>query len=180
MRTHTKDLTLCALFTALAAVLSQVSLPLPFTPVPITLSTVAVFLTGALLTPRQAFTSWLCYLLLGAVGVPVFAGFSGGISVLLGPTGGYLMVFPFMAALIAWVFTRGQSLPRALAGIGLSLLLCYAGGCAWFMLITGQPLQTALALTVLPFLPMDVAKAAACAVLALPLRRSLARAAILQ
>ncbi|HBY72577.1 MAG TPA: biotin transporter BioY, partial [Lachnospiraceae bacterium] len=83
------------MFTAVICVLSQISIPTQ--PIPFTLALFAIFLTGALLPPRAAFLSVFVYLLLGAFGLPVFAGFKGGIHVLTGMTGGYLMAYPFMS-----------------------------------------------------------------------------------
>ena len=91
----TRDLTLAALFVAVTAVLSQIVIPMPL--VPFNLGVLAIFLCGGMLRKGIAFLSILCYLLLGAVGVPVFAQFSGGPAILFGMTGGYLMAYPVMA-----------------------------------------------------------------------------------
>ena len=87
-KSKTKDLVLAGLLAAVIAVLAQISLPIG--PVPFTLAVLGVFLTGLLLTPGWAMASIAVYLVIGAIGLPVFSGFSGGPAVLVGPTGGYL------------------------------------------------------------------------------------------
>ena len=139
-RMKTKNLAFCALMAAVTAVCAQISIPLPGG-VPLTLSVAAVYLSGAFLGPGLAFASQLIYLLLGAFGLPVFAGFSGSLGVLLGSTGGYLLVYPLMAAAVAlgrrlW----GGKLPSLAASMLIALLLCYAGGTAWFMAVTQKSL----------------------------------------
>ena len=83
-----KDLTIIGIFTAVTIVLAQIAIPLPFTPMPISFGLVAVYITGILLSPNQAILTQVIYLLLGAVGVPVFGNFRGGLGALFGPTGG--------------------------------------------------------------------------------------------
>lgn len=168
-------------FAAVTAVLSQLSVPIG--PVPISCSLIAVYLTGLLLPIKPAFLSQLVYLLLGVVGVPVFAGFQAGAARLAGPTGGYLLVYPVMAVLIAAlmrVFDKrlaGKSLALRAAGISgillLALLVCYAGGTAWFTVFSGSGFREALTLTVLPFIAGDIAKIALCVVFTLAARERL-------
>ena len=168
-------------FAAVTAVLSQLSVPIG--PVPISCSLLAVYVTGLLLPVKPAFLSQLVYLLLGVVGVPVFAGFQAGAARLAGPTGGYLLVYPVMAVLIAAlmrVFDKrlaGKSLALRAAGISgillLALLVCYAGGTAWFTIFSGGHFEEALTLTVLPFIVWDIAKIALCVVFTLAARERL-------
>lgn len=159
-RMKTKNLAFCALMAAVTAVCAQISIPLPGG-VPLTLSVAAVYLSGAFLGPGLAFASQLVYLLLGAFGLPVFVGFSGSLGVLLGSTGGYLLVYPLMAAAVAlgrrlW----GGKLPSLAASMLIALLLCYAGGTAWFMAVTQKSLAVSLAACVFPFVPVDLCKIA--------------------
>ncbi|MCI8934617.1 MAG: biotin transporter BioY [Clostridiaceae bacterium] len=159
-RMKTKNLAFCALMAAVTAVCAQISIPLPGG-MPLTLSVAAVYLSGAFLGPGLAFASQLVYLLLGAFGLPVFAGFSGSLGVLLGSTGGYLLVYPLMAAAVAlgrrlW----GGKLPSLAASMLIALLLCYAGGTAWFMAVTQKSLAVSLAACVFPFVPVDLCKIA--------------------
>lgn len=163
-RMKTKDLAACALMAAATAVCAQISIPLPGG-VPLTLSVAAVFLTGALLAPGLAFASQLVYLLLGAFGLPIFAGFSGGLGALLGPTGGYLLVYPLMAATVALGHRRwGGGLPALASSMLLALLLCYAGGTVWFMVAAKKSLAVSLSACVFPFIPVDLCKIALASV----------------
>lgn len=158
-RTESTQLVYPAFFAALTAVMSFISIPMPFSLVPITGQTLAVMLTGSILSVRQAYWSMMTYLLIGAVGVPVFAGFTGGIGVILGPTGGYLVGYLPGVMLIA--FLKGQNnqlwslaLANIIGGIGVVYLL----GIAWLSLVTGIGLQKAVMVGALPFIPADVIK----------------------
>lgn len=158
----------------LVAVCAHVSIPLWFTPVPVTLQTFAVLLLGLLLSPSAAAAALVLYLVEGATGLPVFNPHGpGGMLQLLGPTGGYLLAYPFAAGLTAWL--RGRI---AKGGFGSSLLAATLGsvlilvaGAAWFGIVSRQPLGTVLALSVLPFLPGDVLKIVAAAGAAAGVRR---------
>lgn len=154
----------------LVAICAHVSIPLFFTPVPITLQTFAVLLLGLTLTPATAFAALALYLIEGAAGIPVFSPHGpGGLLQLLGPTGGYLLSYPFAAAFTAWIVRRiGRAgfAPYALSA-ALGSLLILACGASWFALAANQPLSTALTMTVWPFLPGDALKICASAGLAL-------------
>ena len=181
----TREMAIIALFTAITVILSQIIIVLPFTPVPISFSVVAVLITGLLLPPRHAVLVQVCYLLLGSIGLPVFGKFHGGVQVLVGPTGGFLMAYPLVALLIAYGMNTTESIEReslrskrflyakATAVLCLALLLLYTGGVVWFVLMTGTPLFLALPLTVFPFIPLDLVKIAFCVLSVLPLRASL-------
>ena len=151
--------------TALAA---QIAIPLPGTPVPITGQTFAVLLSGAALGARRAFLAQLLYLAEGAIGLPVFAGGGLGVAKLLGPTGGYLIAFPFAAAVTGALAQRGwdrRSVTMLLAmllGSGLIFGLGLLG------LSRFVPASQLLATGLLPFLPGDLIKSSLAA-LALPI-----------
>ena len=131
----TKDLVLTALFAALTAVLAQIQLPIG--PVPFNLAVFGAFLAGMLLAPAWAAASMGVYMLLGAVGIPVFAGFMGGPAVLLGKTGGYVIGYIFIALATALAVKRSGKLPVIGAAMLAGLLICYGFGTAWFMAVTG-------------------------------------------
>jgi len=154
----------------LVAICAHVSIPLFFTPVPITLQTFAVLLLGLTLTPATAFAALALYLIEGAAGMPVFSPHGpGGLLQLLGPTGGYLLSYPFVAALTAWMarrIGRASFAPYALSA-ALGSLLILVCGASWFTLVSHQPLSTVLTMTVWPFLPGDALKICAAAGLAL-------------
>lgn len=182
--TGIRSLVLCGIFAAITAVLSQIILPIG--PVPISCSLIAVYLTGLFLPAKSAVICQLVYLLLGIVGVPVFAGFQAGTARLAGPTGGYLLVYPLISLLLACFMqvydkhltNKAFALRAAyLSGILLlALLLCYTGGTAWFTVFAGTTFREALALTALPFVAGDIAKIVLCVVLTLLARTRLKKA----
>lgn len=164
VRLRTRDLTLIALFTALMAVCAWIYIPVPAPLVHFTMHTFAVF--AALLTLGGKRGTWaiIAYLLLGAVGAPVFSGFRGGPGVLLGATGGYIVGFVF-TGLLYWLMTArlGEALPVKLAAGLLGMLTYYAFGTAWYLALyarTGSPvgLMTALGYCVFPFVLPDLVK----------------------
>ena len=164
-----KDLTLCALFAALMAVCAWITIPMPG--VPFTMQTFALFLTLAILGGMRGSIVCVVYLLLGAVGLPVFSGFRGGMGVLLDTTGGYIIGF-VAAALVYWLVTArlGESLPVSAAACVLGLAVCYAFGTAWFLVLyarTTGPIgvTTALSWCVLPYIVPDLLKLALAVVL---------------
>lgn len=189
-RINITDLTMIALFTAVMAVCSWISVPAT---VPFTLQTFGIFLTCGLLGGRRGTITVIVYLLLGAIGIPVFSGFTGGIGHLLGPTGGYIIGFLF-SALVMWAAeklpgkTAGSSLqapsrrPDAVlaASMVTGLIVCYAFGTAWFMVVYTRStesisLMTALGWCVLPYIIPDAAKIALAMLLCRRLRPVLAR-----
>jgi len=158
MRTaFTQKMTLSALICALLCVLAQIVIPLP--PVPISLALLAVFIAGAQLGPSWGTAAVCCYILLGAAGVPVFAGFGGGLSVLLGPTGGFLWGYIGCAWLVGKLSARfGFSRRSLILSMSAGTALCYLTGLLWFMLVTGTEFAGSLTVCVLPFLPGDILK----------------------
>ena len=156
-----KDMVFIAMFAALTAVCSVISIPVG--QVPVTLQTFAVCLSAAMLGWKRGTLSVLIYILLGAVGVPVFAGFKGGFGVLAGPTGGYIAGFLLTAVIIGTAADRWgrKALPLTLSMV-LGVLLCYAVGTAWFLWVYAgtASLGAALLLCVVPFIPVDLIKLA--------------------
>lgn len=172
----TKDLVLTALFAALTAVLAQIQLPIG--PVPFNLAVFGAFLAGMLLEPAWAAASMGVYMLLGAVGIPVFAGFMGGPAVLLGKTGGYVIGYIFIALATALAVKRSGKLPVIGVAMLAGLLVCYGFGTAWFMAVTGADLVSALGWCVLPFIVPDVCKGVLACVLGRLLAGRLAKAGV--
>lgn len=155
---------------ALAAA-SQVAIPIPGTPVPVTLQPMVVVLSGMMLGPTLGFASMLTYLALGALGLPVFAPIGApGVLRLLGPTGGYLIAFPFAAFAAGYVALRFPKLAGRWAGAMLGMVVIFVGGITQLMLITGSVGQ-ALALGITPFAAFDILKALVAAVVARPRNR---------
>ena len=138
------------------AVSAQFSVPLPFTPVPMTLQGLAVILVGGLTGSTAGAGAMLLYLVAGAFGAPVFANGSGGLQHLIGPTGGYLLAFPVAAWIVGRVGQRGNLGLCILAAL-LGMIAIHAGGLAQLMLLTGS-IKTALAAGTAPFLLVDSLK----------------------
>ena len=159
---RTLDMAYIALFAVLMAVCAWITVPLPKPLVQFTMQTFAMFMALATLGGRRGLYAMVVYLLLGAVGVPVFSGFRGGIGVLLDTTGGYIIGF-VAAALVYWLLTvrLGDSLPVKAIACVLGLAVCYAFGTAWFLVLyarTTGPIgvTTALGWCVIPYIIPDL------------------------
>ena len=143
----------------LVALAAHVSLPLPFTPVPLTLSNFAVLLVGLLLGRRAGFAALALYLAEGAAGMPVFSLGMGGIAYLLGPTGGYLMAYPVVAYLAGWVAERDRSsFLRSTVAATVAEVVLFAAGVSWLMVLFHVPLARAAQFGLYPFFFAEVMK----------------------
>lgn len=180
----------CAVMAAVICVLAPIAVPIG--PVPITIGTLAIYLTVYLLGGVWGTVSTLVYLLVGLVGAPVFSGYMGGPSRLVGPTGGYLVGYLPMAliagAIVTWSLRRfgeqgGKGLAVALVlqflGMVLATAVLYAFGTAWYCFQAGVDLQKALNACVLPFIPFDLLKIVVALAVGMPVRRGLERAKLL-
>jgi len=150
---------------ALVAASAHLSIPLWFTPVPVSLQPFAVLVLGLLLSPRLAATTMLAYLAEGAAGLPVFSPFGpGGLAQLLGPTGGFLLSYPIIAPMIsAWYRSGNRTFSRAWVIAGIASLVTLAMGATWLGFLTHATPLTVLNHAVLPFLPGDALKVSAAA-----------------
>lgn len=160
-RLRTTDMAYIALFAVLMSICAWISIPMT---VPFTLQTFAVFAALGTLGGRRGTYAVIVYLLLGAVGLPVFSNFQGGLGVLFGTTGGYILGF-LCSALLYWLITAklGSSLPVTILAMVLGLVVCYAFGTAWFLVVYARSsgsigLLTALGWCVFPFLLPDLCK----------------------
>ena len=181
MKLTTYELVLCAFCAAVTCILAPLSVPLAGE-VPISLATFAVLLSGILLGGKLGALSQIVYVLLGSVGVPVFAGWTGGIGITLGVTGGYIIGYIPMAlaaGLLYHRFGRNKSGIRKYAVMLVSMVLAtavlYILGTAWFILQTGMTLGASLAACVIPFLPGDLIKIAAVTLTAVPIEAAIKR-----
>lgn len=147
----TRKLTRCALFAAMMALCAWIGIPLGHTV--FTMQTFGVLLALGVLGGKRGTISILCYLLLGAAGLPVFSGFRGGMGAILGPTGGYLWGF-LATGLVYWA-TEKWSRPLAMIA---GLAVCYLCGTVWYMTYTGGALAAVLLQTVVPYLIPDAVK----------------------
>lgn len=158
MKISTREIIFCGLFAALISVLSQISIPLPFTAVPFTMQIFAIFLTSLILGSKCGFISTLIYLCLGLIGLPVFTQFRGGIGVLFGPTGGFLLGYPLIVLLIGYTKEKYNSKILTIISMILGLIIDYLFGTIVFSLITGNSFIHSIFYCVIPFISMDILK----------------------
>lgn len=158
MKLTTKELIICSLFASITAILSQVSIPLPFTTVPLTMQLFAVALCGFLLGPKMGFVSQMVYVLIGVIGIPVFAQMNGGIGAIVGPTGGFILSFPIVAAIMGYFSSEYKSKPIAYIGLLIGLVVSYIIGTIQFSLIMKVSLAESIILCVVPFIIVDLLK----------------------
>lgn len=180
MKSQTRNLVMCALCAAIICILAPLSVPIG--PVPISLATFAVMLSGALLGWKWGTIAALVYILLGAVGAPVFAGWSGGAAIIAGPTGGYIVGYlplAFLTGLIYDQFGRNKSGSMKYVWMVIGMLLgntvLYVLGTVWFIGVKGAALKDALAWCVTPFIPGDIAKMVIVAIVVPAIEKALAK-----
>lgn len=173
-RTNTKTITVTGLMTAVLCILGPLSIPLPFSPVPITLTNFAIFIVIYALGMKAGTISFLVYLAIGTAGLPVFSSFGGGLGKLAGPTGGYLIGFAFIAIIQGYMMKRfpGKN-SAAIIGMILGMSVCYLFGTVWLGWQMNLTFSAALALGVLPYLVGDTVKIIIAAVAGPQLRQRL-------
>lgn len=178
----TKDLIFISIFAAITAVCAQISIYTPFSPVPVTLQVLAVFLSGAILGSRLGVTSQLVYILLGSIGLPVFSGFSGGPQVILGLYGGYIIGFPIASFVIGKLINlyKGKSFTIQIIvncfSMLIGLIIIYVFGIAQYSLLSNVDIVNSIVILVVPFVIPDLLKLSIAAVLAYYVRNALIRA----
>ena len=158
-KSYPRRLVLIAMMTAITCILAPLSIPIPVSPVPISLTNLVLLISVYILGWKDASISFIIYLLLGLAGLPVFSGFSGGLGKIAGPTGGYLAGFIFMtviAGLAVDIFS-GKRLP-AVIGMALGTAVAYAFGTAWLAIQMDLTFISALSIGVLPYLAGDTLK----------------------
>lgn len=177
---NTKSLALAGLMAAVVCVLGPISLPIPISPVPVSLGFFAVYLTMYLLGMKLGTISVYIYVLLGIVGLPVFTGFSGGMGKVLGPTGGYIIGYFFMAPTIGFFVDKWKkNYALIVLGMVLGTAVCYLFGTLWLAWQGGMSFMAALAAAVLPFIPADSVKIALAILVGMPVKKRLLQAGIL-
>lgn len=168
----TAEMTKMALMVAMNCVSAYIIIPLPFSLSPLALQTLIVNLTGYVLNAKQAFMTMLVYLLVGLAGVPVFTGGSAGPGKLFGPTGGYIIGFLVTAVFLAYFKGEKYNFKRyALLGCVIGIPLIYVFGVVQLKLITGMGWDKSIMTGALPFIPLDIVKCLAAAVIAGPINR---------
>lgn len=169
-----KNLIFSAIFTSMMIICAQISIPLPFTPVPINLTLIPVFVISVLMPLRYAVLSQLLYIFMGIIGLPVFANFSSGVWHVLGPTGGFILGF-IEIVIIVYIFaqkSKGQYIGYIL-GMITGLLCCYLTGVFWFMFITHTGFVPALLMCVVPFVFGDILKIILALFVSLRIKKSI-------
>lgn len=175
---NTKNLTFIALMTAFICILGPLSIPIG--PVPVSLQNFAIYLVLYIVGMKRGTIAFLLYILLGLVGLPVFAGFTGGLQKMVGPTGGYLVGFIFMTVLAGWVLDRYyQKSILCVAGMFLATCIPYLLGTLWLSHSTGIGFSAAFAAGVVPFVPVDLAKMVVAAIVGPQLRERLDKGGII-
>lgn len=174
MKKHTyniRHLCLISLFSALIVIMAQISIPMPIG-VPITMQTFAVTIAGIILGSKKGFTATLIYILLGAIGLPVFANFTGGWQSITGPTSGFILSFPLMAYIIGLGTEHRQKFRFCYSlGIALGTILNMLCGILMFCVVTKSPLTVGFATCGLPYIPVTVIKAIAAAISGIQIRK---------
>lgn len=152
-----RNMVFCALFAALSAVLSQISIPVGA--VPITFTHISIFVASGLLGAKYGTVSQCVFVLLGAAGVPVFSGFAGGIGVILGPTGGFIAGYIGCAFITGFIADRfGRSVIPVIWAIAAGWIVTYFFGILWIMYLTNTGFIASLSAYMIPFLPGDIVK----------------------
>ncbi|KXA97046.1 hypothetical protein AKJ37_03870 [candidate division MSBL1 archaeon SCGC-AAA259I09] len=170
--TATGDLAFAAMFGVLTAAGAFITVPLPFSPVPITGQTFFVLLSGLVLGPTYGAVAMATYLVIGAAGFPVFAGGTGGVGILFGPSGGFLTGFLAAAFTAGYIARHGTALNswKRLLVLGLAAAVgegvIYLFGVPWFAIVMGFSIRKAVVVGILPYLPGDGIKAVAAVLVA--------------
>lgn len=176
-RLSTRDLCMIGLWTAVIAVMAQISIPMPMG-VPMTMQTFAITLAAVVLGSKKSAAATGIYVLLGAIGIPVFAGFSGGFGNIVGPTGGFILSFPIMAFIIGLgVEMKKDNKLMFIVMLVVGTLVNYVIGVLLFCMVTGSGVMTGITACVLPFIPTAIIKAVLASLLGLQMRMRLVKLA---
>ncbi|MBP3886555.1 MAG: biotin transporter BioY [Cellulosilyticum sp.] len=164
-RYSVKEQMLVGLCAALIMIFAQISIPVPFSVVPITFQAFAVILVAIIIEDQLAIRTLCIYTLLGGIGLPVFSGFSGGFPRIFGPTGGFIIGFILMAFIIGWASRKNNKMVIWI-GTYSALMLDYVIGTTQLAFVTHMPFKEAMVIGVLPFLPKDIILAAVAIIVA--------------
>ena len=160
---------LVGVFVAIISICAWISIPM--VPIPITLQILGVFITASILGAKLGTVSIIIYILLGAVGLPVFSNFTGGFGILLSPTGGFIIGFIFTALTIGIITSLKNSILTNTLAMLLGLLLCYTFGTVWYCIYANVDFITAVLICVVPFLIGDAVKIATASILVTKLKK---------
>ncbi|MDO4298325.1 MAG: biotin transporter BioY [Lachnospiraceae bacterium] len=175
----TSTIALIGVMAAVTCILGPMSIPLPISPVPISLTNFVIYMAIYVLGMKKGTISYLIYLLIGFIGIPVFSAFTSGPAKLLGPTGGYLIGFVFMALICGFFIDQWCSkMYMCFIGMVIGTAVCYLFGTVWLAYQAGMSFGAALAAGVIPFLPGDLAKIVIAMIIGPQIRRRLASAGL--
>ncbi|WP_079528894.1 biotin transporter BioY [Halobacillus hunanensis] len=168
----------CSIFAAITAILAQFEIPLPL--VPISGQTLAVGITATILGSRQGTAAMVCYAAIGAIGIPVFSGFSGGIQVLAGPTGGYIFGFIAAAYITGFILEKTSfTVPLAIAANTLGMIVILIFGAVQLKFVAGLGWGGALNAGVFPFIAVGLIKASLASWIGITIRNRLLQASLI-
>lgn len=177
---NTASLTLIALMTAITCILGPLSIAIPFSPVPISFTNLAIFLSAIMLGWKRGTVSFLVYLLIGFAGVPVFSSFTSGPAKLLGPTGGYLIGFIFLALAAGFFVDKFPGKPYMhVLGMVLGMIITYLLGSVWLAYQANMTFQAALFAGVIPYIPGDIVKIIVAEILGTTIKKQVKKAGYL-
>lgn len=177
-RTKTKNMIIIAMYAAILSLLAQVTIPLPL--IPITGQTLAIGLIATIIGSKFSAYTVLVYLALGTIGVPVFSGFTSGLGILFGPTGGYLFGFLPAAFLTGyWLEKRGFTMTQAIMANLLGMVVTLVCGALWLKAAASLSWNTAVLTGITPFIPVGILKAFIAAYLGILIRKRLFSARLL-
>lgn len=180
MKFSPKEMAVTAVMTALICILGPWAIQIPISPVPITLCTMGIYFALYVLGMKLGILSVVLYVLLGTIGVPVFTNFSGGIGKLLGPTGGYILGYLFLAVICGFFLSKfPEKLPMHVAGFVLGTLALYLFGTLWLQHQLKLTFFAALMTGVIPYVPGDAAKLFIAITVGMPLKKRLKKARLL-
>jgi biotin transport system substrate-specific component len=177
-RIDTKSITLIGLMAAVTCIMGPLSLSIPVSPVPISLTIFAIYLSVYVLGMKKGTLSTIIYLLIGLIGIPVFSSFSSGPAKLLGPTGGYLIGYIFLALICGFFIDHWNNRLIQFAGLVVGCLVCYIFGTAWLAYQASMSFNAALAAGVIPFIPGDLVKIVIALIVGPEIRKRLKRAGL--
>jgi len=161
------DMTIIAICTALLCVIAPFSVPLPMMPVPLSLATAAIYLFSYILDMKKAVATCALYIMIGVVGLPVFSGFKGGIAVILGPTGGYIIGYIFLTLIISFIIKNSKdNMVMYVLGMLVGTIVLYTFGTVWIIVSTHMQVSKAVMVCVVPFIVGDVLKMVSCVLVA--------------
>lgn len=173
----TKKYLITALMAAVITILSPFSFMIPISPVPISLATFAIYLTTYILGAKYSAISTMIYVILGMVGLPVFTGFTGGIGKVLGPTGGYIISYVFLAIIAGLIIEKNyDNIVICFVGMFAGTIILYLVGTLWLAFVTNMTFRAALFAGVVPFIIGDIAKMIMACIIGNRVRNALVRA----